>query len=65
VVGCPQVTLLGCASVLGCPSIACTPQVTPQFGTPQAGAHGLAPQATLGPIQCNITIFSICTPVCG
>ena len=31
-------------------------------GINQQGAN---PQATFGPIQCNVTVFSICTPLCG
>ena len=35
-------------------------------GMPQGGAGGgTMPQATIGPVQCNVTIFSICTPICG
>lgn len=29
------------------------------------GSAGVQPQGTLGPIQCNITVYSLCTPVCG
>ena len=27
--------------------------------------QGIDPQATFTPVGCNITVFSICTPVCG
>ncbi|HSX59220.1 MAG TPA: hypothetical protein VLF18_03370, partial [Tahibacter sp.] len=27
--------------------------------------QGVSAQATFGPIQCNVTVFSICTPICG
>lgn len=32
---------------------------------PVQGGAGVQPQATLGPIQCNITVYTLCTPVCG
>ncbi|WP_237479837.1 hypothetical protein [Lichenibacterium dinghuense] len=52
---CPP-TLMLC-SVFGCGNQA--------GGQPAMAGGGTAPQATLGPFECNITIFSICTPVCG
>ena len=43
----------------------CHPAAGQQGGAAATPQGGVNPQATLGPIQCNITIFSICTPICG
>ena len=57
VVGCPGPTaIVACQSALVCPTLACGAG---------GGPYAASPQATFTPVGCNITVFSLCTPVCG